>query len=66
MARKDTPKQRRAELSRMLREKGIKRAVISNPKNVFYLTGFSSNLSPYKAIMKGQRPTAFFAGRSTT
>jgi Xaa-Pro aminopeptidase len=63
MARKDTPKQRRAELSRMLRDRGIKRAIISNPKNVFYLTGFSSNLSPYKAIMKGQRPTAFLALR---
>ncbi|MDA4114801.1 MAG: Xaa-Pro peptidase family protein [Thaumarchaeota archaeon] len=63
MARKDTPKQRRTELSRMLREKGIERAVISNPKNIFYLTGFSSNLSPYKAIMKGQRPTAFLALR---
>ncbi len=55
-----------AEKDRALEDdarQGIDRAVISNPKNIFYLTGFSSNLSPYKAIMKGQRPTAFLALR---
>ena len=63
MARKDTPKQRRMELSKKMRERRIGRAIISNPKHIFYLTGFSTNLTWYGVLGKGQRSTSFLALR---
>jgi Xaa-Pro dipeptidase len=58
---RDTPGQRRALFCARLGRSGIRYAIISNPKHIFYLTGLSSNLNPYVAAGKGQRSTSFAA-----
>ena len=57
----DTPGARRLELSRRLRKRGIGLAIISNPRHIFYFSGFPSNLDMYLTLMKGQRSTSFLA-----
>lgn len=62
--RNDSPKDRRKALARKLRESKLDLAVISNPKHIFYFTGFPSNLNMYLTLMKGPRSTSFLAIRS--
>ncbi len=61
MARIDTPTGRRKLFAEKLRAAGARFAVVSNPKHIFYLTGFSSNLNPYYVVGKGQRAISFLA-----
>ena len=56
---KDAPKERREYYAAELREKNIDLAIVSNPKNIFYFTGFPSNLNMYVTLMKGARSTSF-------
>ena len=44
-----------------MKEKNIDLAIISNPKHIFYFSGFPSNLNMYLTLMKGQRSTSFLA-----
>jgi Xaa-Pro aminopeptidase len=61
---KDSPKERRQALAGYLQENDIDLAIISNPKHIFYFTGFPSNLNMYLTLMKGPRSTSFLAVRS--
>jgi len=61
MGQKDTPEGRRAVFAERLRKLGVRFAVVSNPKHIFYLTGVSSNLNPYYVLGKGQRSISFLA-----
>ena len=58
---KDGPAARRDILAASLRARKLRYAIISNPKHVFYLTGFTSNLNAALTIMKGPRSTSFLA-----
>lgn len=62
--RKDNPRQRRVSFAKSLRESRIDLAIISNPKHIFYFTGFASNLNKYLTLMKGPRSTSFLGIRS--
>lgn len=61
MKSKNTPAERRALLAEELERKEIDFALVSHPKHVFYLTGFTTNLNPWQSIMKGPRPTSLLA-----
>lgn len=61
LALMDTPAGRRKTFARKLEKAGVRFAIISNPKHIFYLTGFSSNLNPYYVLGKGQRSISFLA-----
>ncbi len=61
MVSMDTPQARRQELSRRLRKRGIGFAIVSNPKHIFYFTGFPTNLDMYQTLTKGPRSTSFLA-----
>jgi Xaa-Pro aminopeptidase len=61
----NSPKERREVLAGELREKNIDLALISNPKHIFYFTGFPSNLNQYLTLMKGPRVTSFLSIDST-
>jgi Xaa-Pro aminopeptidase len=61
MARMDSPAGRRKVFSDKLKKDGVRFAIVSNPKHIFYLTGVSSNLNPYYVLGKGQRSTSFLA-----
>ncbi|MDG6926613.1 MAG: aminopeptidase P family protein [Nitrososphaerota archaeon] len=61
MGRMDSPAGRRRVLADKLSRSGLKFAIVSNPKHIFYLTGISSNLNPYYVLGKGQRSIAFLA-----
>ena len=69
MGRMDSPAGRRMIFAEKLGKAGIRFAVVSNPKHIFYLTGFSSNLNPYYVLGKGQRSISFLVvgseGRSS-
>jgi Xaa-Pro aminopeptidase len=58
---RDTAELRRRLFCEKLRKAGVRFAIISNPKHIFYLTDLSSNLNPYIAAGKGQRSTSFAA-----
>ena len=66
---KDSPKERRETFAAELKEKNLDLAIISNPKHIFYFTGFSSNLNMALTLMKGPRLTSFLsidnAGRAS-
>ncbi len=47
-----------------MQEMKLDLAIISNPKHIFYFTGFPSNLNMYLTLMKGPRSTSFLAIRS--
>src|SRR5579872_3917172 len=55
----NNPKERRDVFAGELREKNIDLALISNPKHIFYFSGFPSNLNLYYTLMKGPRSTSF-------
>ena len=57
----DSPEERRAALAEKLREGALDCAIVSNPKHIFYLTGFASNLNMYLTLTKGHRSTSFLA-----
>ena len=57
----DNPKERRKFLSAELAQKSLDLAIISNPKHIFYFTGFPSNLNMYLTLMKGPRAVSFLA-----
>lgn len=61
MARLDSPSGRRQLLGKKLEKAGIKLAVVSNPKHIYYLTGFSTNLRHYSVLGKGQRSISFLS-----
>ena len=44
-----------------MREKNIDLVLISNPKHIFYFSGFASNLNLYLTLMKGPRSTSFLS-----
>jgi Xaa-Pro aminopeptidase len=56
---KNSPRERREVLARLLAKRGLDAALISNPKHIFYFTGFPSNLNMYLTLMKGPRSTSF-------
>lgn len=58
---KNGPKDRREFFAAELKEKNIDLAIISNPKHIFYFTGFPSNLNMYLTLMKGPRSTSFLS-----
>ncbi len=62
---KDTPKERRELFASQLKEKNVDLALISNPKHIFYFTGFPSNLNMYLTLMKGPRTTSFLSINET-
>jgi Xaa-Pro aminopeptidase len=62
--KRNTPKERRVAFADELAKKGIDLAIISNPKHIFYFTGFPSNLNMYLTLMKGPRSTSFLAIKS--
>lgn len=55
----DSPEKRRDLLGEELKESNLDLALISNPKHIFYLTGFASNLNMYTTLGKGPRSTSF-------
>lgn len=55
----DSPAGRRQVFADGLAKEGIRFAIVSNPKHIFYLTGFGSNLNPYYVLGKGQRSISF-------
>ncbi|MBI3023440.1 MAG: Xaa-Pro peptidase family protein [Thaumarchaeota archaeon] len=59
MATKNSPRERREVLAQFLANGGLDAALISNPKHIFYFTGFPSNLNMYLTLMKGPRSTSF-------
>ncbi|HYB03506.1 MAG TPA: Xaa-Pro peptidase family protein [Nitrososphaerales archaeon] len=58
---KDSPKERREFFAAGLKEKNLDLAIISNPKHIFYFSGFSSNLNMALTLMKGPRVTSFLS-----
>lgn len=58
---KNSPRERREFFAAGLKEKNIDLAIISNPKHIFYFTGFPSNLNMYLTLMKGPRSTSFLS-----
>jgi Xaa-Pro aminopeptidase len=58
---RNNPKERRGAFADLLVSKDIDLAIISNPKHIFYFTGFPSNLNMYLTLMKGPRSTSFLA-----
>jgi Xaa-Pro dipeptidase len=64
LERKDNPRQRRESFADSLRENRIDVAIVSNPKHIFYFTGFASNLNVHLTLMKGPRSTSFLGIRS--
>jgi Xaa-Pro aminopeptidase len=58
---KNNPKERRGFFATELKEKNIDLAIISNPKHIFYFTGFPSNLNMYLTLMKGPRSISFLS-----
>ncbi len=62
--RKNSPKERREALADILNNNHLDLALISNPKHIFYFTGFPSNLNMYLTLMKGPRSTSFLAVKS--
>jgi Xaa-Pro aminopeptidase len=60
----DSPKDRRKGLAGKLSENNLDLAIISNPKHIFYFTGFASNLNMYLTLTKGPRSTSFLAIKS--
>ena len=57
--KKNGPVERRQLITEMLSERGLDAAIISNPKHIFYLTGFPSNLNMWITLMKGPRTVSF-------
>jgi len=55
----NSPSERRTLLGAELKEKNLDLALISNPKHIFYFSGFPSNLDMYLTLMKGPRSTSF-------
>lgn len=56
---KNSPKERRNVLAQELQNRNLDCAIISNPKHIFYFTGFPTNLNMYFTLMKGPRSTSF-------
>lgn len=61
MTAKNSPKERRRALADELAKENLDIAIISNPKHIFYFSGFPSNLNMYLTLMKGPRSTSFLA-----
>jgi Xaa-Pro aminopeptidase len=62
---RDSPKERRQSFAdEELSKKSLDLVIISNPKHIFYFTGFPSNLNMYLTLMKGPRSTSFLAIKS--
>jgi len=58
---KDSPEERRELFAADLKSKNLDLALISNPKHIFYFTGFPSNLNMSLTLMKGPRSTSFLS-----
>jgi len=58
---KNSPSERREFFADRLKEKNIDLAIISNPRHIFYFTGFPSNLNLYLTLGKGPRSTSFLS-----
>jgi Xaa-Pro aminopeptidase len=57
----NSPGERRELFASEMKEKNIDLAIISNPKHIFYFSGFPSNLNMYLTLMKGPRSTSFLS-----
>ena len=57
----NSPRERRELFASEMKEKNIDLAIISNPKHIFYFSGFPSNLNMYLTLMKGPRSTSFLS-----